>query len=275
MIKKLLAYWVIFSVSACLSAREVDYVLDFSESFNIDIVENLDARRKANLGTGAMLEGGVYKIILPSNVVIIAELEDLSYYRYGDDHDKVGRLRLITPILTYQEALALAETFIALYELDNAQSMHEWLDPYGQGKRSEEFWTGGSLTEYPGVGLSLHTSFQDQKPVFARITISFDQKKAKRRGNSIENNTITNLTFDMPAILASVREQEQEEAPEQVEPEVASSEAAPVTKAEASSTPVAEKPAEEQSEPDNSWLWYLFGAAIVGFLLALRFRKKK
>jgi hypothetical protein len=275
-----------------LSAVEKEYTIDFSESFSMDAFARAgvpleippSVAKEPNRRTLPNDTRYVFKLPSSNTFVFEAHMGHIAF-AYKDE-GSAGRIVLYGNKpqyhLTTEESLSVLERFHETFEIPK-EPLYEWFKPIQNGQLASSFYQAIAKKQYPEVALELANSFFEDKPVFLVFYLDFDEKTLRKRGVSAKTNKVTNLTFDVPAIIESVRAQSAPAiAADPIEEPAAVSRTAaqePTEEAEvkAAAETLSVKVAQEAPEESTNWLlWllWLIGALVVLGGLALVVRRK-
>ena len=272
-----------------LCAFERSYTLDMSEDFGMDSFAKseiplrvspsvTDKSNHRDLPTDSK-----YILKFPSSNSLVFDAHIGSVAVAYQNEGEAGRLVLYgndpKHYLTPEEALTVFEKFHDAFGIEK-DDLYQWFETVQQGLGGRGYYQAGARTHYPRITLEAANSFFDDRPVFLNLIVNFDEKSFKRLGVSAETNQVNGLTFDIPAIIKSVRSEnapavdentplEQPEAT-RITPNPVNKEAEVKIVTEAALVEVVE---ETPEEPSRWWLW-LIGALVVLGGLAVVLRRK-
>ena len=197
-----------------LTAIEQTYVLDFSEDFEMSAFEEggVPLRQLPSISEESYSKelpaDAQYIIKLPSSNQVIFKSHMGSVRRTNESAKIASRLVLYgnePPYhLTVTEALEVFEQFHDVFNIPK-EPLYKWFDPVKKGQPGRSYYQAIAKGNYPEIALEAANSFFGDKPVFLVLYVDFDKKTLRKRGVSTETNKVTNLTFDIPAIIESVR----------------------------------------------------------------------
>ncbi len=272
-----------------LAAVEQTYVLDFSDNFGMSAFEEggVPLRQLPSISQESYskeLPGDArYIIKLPSSNQVVFESHMGSIRRANESAQLASRLVLYgnePPYhLTASEALEVFEQFHDTFNIPK-EPLYKWFDPVTRGQSGRSYYQAIAKGNYPEIALEAANSFFSEKPVFLVLYVDFDEKTLRKRGVSAETNQVHDLTFDIPAIIESVRSKHPpaviEETP--VEESKASASATdPLMEEQVVKEPdavAAVELAEEEPKESTNWLLWLIGALVVLGSLVLVVRRK-
>lgn len=254
-----------------------NYLLDFSKGDSMDVINNSEVSlRDLELEDLYATPRGQYEIHLDNANRFIIPADRGQLRIEMEKEEEVRNLELITPILSIQETYALSDFFHEQFGL-SSELFYEWAQPAEKHKFPRGFYGKTFTKNYPTIGMSVHSSFNKNKPFFIQFQFSWDNWLHKSRGTSVESNQLQGFTFDVPRILESVKAEVSEpavvEEPEPAsEPKEIYEETNPVEVIfdEVEIPEPSEKPEEQTSQ---WWLW-LVGALVVLGGLAVVVRRK-
>ena len=243
-------------------------VLDFSTERRLEILhesglESVDFGASSRIG----LPAGSYEILLSSDNVFKLEVVGGYITPEFNDDSNVSKLVFRTRALTMLEAMALADAFHEAFDLPK-KGLSEWVEPFNQGGVFSGSYSIGSDENYPAMGMKLLSAYSRETPIIIQYTYTWHSMLMKRRGVSPETNTVNQLSYNMPEILASL----------QHEPVVLGVSTGPIVEVvveevAASEQVVAEPMEEPVEERSNWWLWLIGLLVVVGGVFAVRSRK--
>jgi LPXTG-motif cell wall-anchored protein len=282
--KRFLLALVFFSYSLS-GGIERTFEIDLSKEFGMDAFDGiaLDQLGRSEK-TLNIPDDSRYIIKLPSGNKFTFDSYVGSIRTSNDDSQVASRLVLSASnpdyYLTVEEALAVLRRFHHVFGAPQ-DGLEEWFEPIRQGDPASSFYQAVAKEQYPEVSLELANSFFEEKPVFLVFYLDFDEKTLRKRGVSPETNKVTNLTFDVPAIIDSVRAQNTKVETAQVIKEV------PIRATEITPEPAMEEQVakesdevapieitEEAPEESTNWLLWLIGALVILGGIALVARRK-
>ena len=163
----------------------------------------------------------------------------------------------------------------------NQAKMNAWLEGI-KNQTEMDFYATGIKSNYPSVNFAFYKTFYPPAPISASLAFYWDEKLTKRRGTSLEGNQSMSISYDMPAIIASVPSPEPEEVIEEVVVEEVQEIAPEVIEKTVESLPVTEKPksieaieSEQPEEKSSNWLlWVILLIVLIG-VIAFVSRKRK
>lgn len=269
-------------ILAASSAQGEIKTLDFSSGENsFEVFEKAGVELKPFKGIRYLrtVDAGFYRIMLPGNVEYLLEVERGEVRNHLDKEGYANIVKLVTNRLSLEAAKKLSYTFHRQFGLD-VKELDAWFDQLEAGEAYSMYGKGYNAN-FPGMGISLRTTFDKEQPAFIIFNFNWDERAAKKINRSLENNKVLDVSFDMPELLEGVPEFT--EVPE-VEPVIVKANDSQPFVAEtpkpepAIKDPTEVKTPEQTDEPaetsPNWWLW-LIGAVIVVIGVVLVVRRKK
>jgi hypothetical protein len=250
------------------------YVFDFSTGDSASIVLESDAdARDLGIEFKHALPSGTYEIVLVGNSRFIIPVDRGRLRVENENKAEISKIELITPIFSINETFAITEAFHNAFDLP-LDNFYAWAQPAKEGKFPRDFYGKTFKSNYPSIGMTVHSSYNKDIPFFVTYHFNWDNWLHERRGTSAESNTLQDFTFDIPKIVESVKA-EASEPPivEDSEPvakseEIYEEEPVEAVFDEVEKTKASEEPTEQSS---NWWLWLIGAVVVVGGIgLALR-----
>lgn len=207
-----------------LMATQPTYVLDFSEHFEMSAFEKgrVPLRKLPSISDESYYRelplDARYIIELPSSNKVIFESHMGRIRRANKSAELASRLVLYANKpryhLTVVEALEVFEQFHDTFDIPK-EPLYEWFDPVKRGEPGRSYYQAIAKGNYPEIALEVANSFFAEKPVFLVLYVDFDEKTLRKRGVSVETNSVTGLIFDIPSIIESVRAKQKASAIEE------------------------------------------------------------
>ncbi|MDQ8208243.1 hypothetical protein QEH52_12035 [Coraliomargarita sp. SDUM461003] len=259
---------------------EEDIVLDFRESHDVAVLARGSVVSPASGSLGRIgVPAGTYNILLPGgNQFVIDSVAGYINPEFKND-SRISKLSLKTRALTMPEAMALAEAFHDAFDLPKDE-LYKWVEPFNKGGVFSGFYNEGSLENYPGMSISLLSAYSRETPILIIFAYEWEPVIMKGRGVSPEKNTVKELSFDMPAIIASVQKT-QEHMNVEIPATPPALEVVKVVEGvtlhgvvSGGSTEVGTfEPSEEPEQSSQWWLWLVGALVVLGGLVVVVRRK--
>lgn len=254
-----------------------EYVFDLRENNTFSVFEEANAPLwDMGIENSPGVRPGRFIFFLPGDIKIVFDSDRGHLTPEFKDSSKVSYLALRSKGYALDEAIAVSDAFHEAFEISK-EGRAEWIAPVYEGGYPISYYMRGKKM-YPRISLGLYNNYDpNNKPLFLSLRITWREKLMRKLKLSPETNTIRNLTFDIPAIVESVRANRPEEPV--VEEAVVEAPATEITK-ETVEDVEPEAPAEEvppivkDPEESSNLLWYLLIALVIIAILFFAVKRK-
>lgn len=233
----------------------------FSEA-NVKLVD------VSGLSTIKIAKEGDYVVRTPSNLVFHILASEVNINLEPQDLSKISSLRFKTRRLKLNEVDAIAQALYPKLSLPLKDYL-KWFEEL-KNNRARGLHSQSLVSNYPAISLVFLKSFHPTEPAVAMFAFQWDEKSTKRRGTAVETNTITNLEFDVPEILASVEKMDDEplsKVSASPTAEVVKTVEETTTNESATEISFPENPAEASEKAFNWWIWLISLLVLGGIIL--------